>query len=393
MTAAAPRSWNPLRCDGTALPVPVLLMAKLVTVGLLVSFAWRDLPDPFLPFLPALDGLRALGPAFRWGLKIVVLVAAAALLLNRGVRLASATLGAALLLGILASRPFFENNRLFAACVLLLAGLSGAGQTPWLLRLQVVLVYLGASANKAFDPDWRSGAFFTAWAPQFVKLPLYFWVDALLPAGLLARLMCWASMAGELGIGLGLLARRLRPWAIWGGILFHTGLLVLTGRTFGVFYVAILASYLAFVAWPRSLTMLYDGDCGFCDASRRLFTRLDLEGRTRWIPYQAATSRYGISEEALQQRAHLVVDGRVYAGFAAFKQLLLYNPVTYFVLAVALSLPEPAGWHPRRWLAVALCVVFFPLTEPLGERVYRLVARNRHRLPGRSRCALPKARR
>ena len=48
-------SWNPLRCSGTALPVPLLLMAKLIALAFLLTNHVRILPDPFLPFLPGLD--------------------------------------------------------------------------------------------------------------------------------------------------------------------------------------------------------------------------------------------------------------------------------------------------------------------------------------------------
>ena len=46
--------WNPLRCAGTALPVPLLLAVKLIAVALLLTGHARLLPEPFLPFIPAL---------------------------------------------------------------------------------------------------------------------------------------------------------------------------------------------------------------------------------------------------------------------------------------------------------------------------------------------------
>ena len=67
--------------------------------------------------------------------------------------------------------------------------------------------------------------------------------------------------------------------------------------------------------------------------------------------------------------------------------LLLYNPVTYFVFGVLLTLPEPATFLYRRWIAAAILIVFSPVFAPVGESAYGFVARHRYRL---SRvCPLP----
>jgi predicted DCC family thiol-disulfide oxidoreductase YuxK len=349
---------------------------------------WRNLPDPFLPFVPVLSHLGP-GPLFRFSLKAIVLAGLFALLFNRHVRAACLTIGSVYLLAILSSRIYFQNNRLFVGCLFFLAGLSEQGKTPWLLRCQVALVYFSAGLNKLLDAGWRSGDFFSAWSGPFIKEKLYFRIEALLPGRTMAWLFSWSTIAGELGLSFSLPSRWFST-AVWIGVLFHTGLLFLTGRTFGMFYYAALASYLSFLEWPRDrVTVLYDGDCGICTSTRRFFEAITLEPIADWVPSQAANDVHGIRQEDLKKRIHAVVDGRIYKGFAAIKMLLLYNPVVYFVIATVLAVPEPAGFPYRRWVAALLWIVFAPFFSRIGERGYDAVAVNRHRLGRNSACGMP----
>jgi predicted DCC family thiol-disulfide oxidoreductase YuxK len=370
-------SLNPFRCSGTPLPVPILLMAKLVALSILLSLEWKSFPDPFLPFIPAFSHL-AIGPLFRWSLKLVFLTATTALLFNRYVRAACLAIAFVFLTAVFSSRIYFENNRLFVGCLFFLAGLTDTDGSPWLLRCQVVLLYLAAGTNKLLDAGWRSGLFFATWGSHFIKERLYFRIAAWLPDLAMAKIFSWSAIGTELSLPIALLNRRSRTIAIWIGILFHTTLLFLTGRTFGLFYFAVLASYLSFIEWPRSkVSVLYDGDCGFCESTRRFFERIAIEPIAEWRPFKAGDSK---------ERIQVIVDERVYSGFAAIKMLLLYNPAVYFVIAAMLAVPEPDGFPYRRWMAMLLWIVFSPFCNPLGERVYDFIAHNRHRLPGAVAC-------
>jgi len=388
VNAGVQKSWNPLRCSGTPLPVPVLLLAKLIALCVLITMDWRNLPNPFLPFVQVLSHFGP-GPLFRFSLKAMVLTAAFALLFNRHVRAACLTIGSVYLLAILSSRVYFENNRLFVACLFFLAGLAEPGKTPSLLRCQVALVYFGAGLNKLLDVGWRSGDFFATWSRPFIHAKLYFSIEALLPHRMLARLFSWGTIAGELGLSFSLLSRWFAA-AVWIGALFHTGMLLLSGRTFGMFYYAALASYLAFLEWPRNrATVLYDGDCGFCTSTRRFFEAITLEPIADWVAFQAAQNLYGIREQELKRRIHVLLDGRIYKGFAAIKTLFLYNPVVYFVIATVLAAPEFAGLHYRRWVAALLWIVCAPVFSWIGEYVYDAIALIRYRLSRNATCGLP----
>jgi predicted DCC family thiol-disulfide oxidoreductase YuxK len=83
---------------------------------------------------------------------------------------------------------------------------------------------------------------------------------------------------------------------------------------------------------------------------------------------------------------HLVADDRVWTGFAAFRAMVLLNPVAYSVALVVLLAAAHAGLS--NWLLATLLVLFAPLLTPVGEAVYDWVARNRHRIPPRT-CRTP----
>src|ERR1041385_3209056 len=178
--AMARTTLNPFKCSGTPLPVPVLLMTKLVTLCILLSLEWKSFPDPFLPFIQAFNYL-AIGPLFRSSLKLVFLAAAAALLFNRHVRAACLAIAIVFLAAVFSSRIYFENNRLFVGCLFFLAALTETDGAPWLLRCQVLLLYFAAGINKLFDAGWRSGLFFATWGGHFIKEQLYFSAAAVLP--------------------------------------------------------------------------------------------------------------------------------------------------------------------------------------------------------------------
>ncbi len=379
-------SWNPLRCTGTALPPAVLLMAKLIALCLLLTNHARSLPEPFLPFLPVLDYFDP--RLFRRALWVVYVGSATALLFNRWVRTSALLLGSSFLLALMASKLYYSNHKVLCGVVLLLTGLQRPGQDPWMLRYQVVIVYFGAGINKLFDADWRSGQFFEFWAVESLRQPWYTLAAGWLPPMALSQFMGWLTIITELALAAGFLMRRFWPYAIWGGILFHSGLLLFTSSTFTMFYFAMLATFLVFAPWPQSrVLVLFDGDCGFCNQTKNWLEKFDFDRRFDWQPFQNGGGQpWGITDAALQKRLHLVAGEKIYAGFAACKMMLLYNPVFYLATAALLAAPPLAPALFRKVFVGAMLLFFSPLFSPIGEAGYDLVARNRHRIPAKDRC-------
>lgn len=119
--------------------------------------------------------------------------------------------------------------------------------------------------------------------------------------------------------------------------------------------------------------LVFDGDCGFCTTSVR-FAERRIGVRARVTPWQFADlAALGTTRERAEREVLWVERGRVYGGAQAVARLLAAAGPPWSLAGLALRVP------PFRWVAQGL---------------YRLVARNRHRLPGGTpACALPAGRR
>jgi len=115
--------------------------------------------------------------------------------------------------------------------------------------------------------------------------------------------------------------------------------------------------------------LVFDGDCGICTTSVR-FAERRLGVRARVVPWQFADLRaLGVTRERAEREVLWVEGGRVYGGAQAVARLLIAAGLPWSPLGFVLRIP------PFRWMA---------------RGVYRLVAANRHRLPGGTpACALP----
>ncbi|WP_433324015.1 thiol-disulfide oxidoreductase DCC family protein [Spirillospora sp. CA-294931] len=120
--------------------------------------------------------------------------------------------------------------------------------------------------------------------------------------------------------------------------------------------------------------LVYDGDCGFCTSSVRFLERR-VPTEARVVPFQFADlDALGTTAERAEYEV-LWVDrkGRVFGGAQAVSRLLTGAGGLWRLLGAVIRVP------PVRWVA---------------QGVYRLIARNRHRMPGgTAACALPAAQR
>ena len=110
-------------------------------------------------------------------------------------------------------------------------------------------------------------------------------------------------------------------------------------------------------------TLVFDGDCGFCTRSRDLLARLDRHNRVRAVPFQRpeVPEQTGLTAEQLAGSVWwLGSDGRRAHSAEAANA----------ALSAALGTRLP------------LAVYRLPLLRQAQEALYRLVAANRHRLPG-----------
>jgi hypothetical protein len=359
--------FEPLRIAETELPPNILLLAKVLTLAFIVTGQVRLLSWHFLPFLPFFDHLGS-PTVFHWTLVTVFLGAAAALFYNKRVSICCLLLGGVILISLLSSRTYFENNRTYCACLLILAGLCTRRQSPWPIRLQVVLVYFGAALNKILQTDWRSGQFFAYWFGHIHHPQMWAKITAFIPAMPLAKLMCWATIAIELALVVGFLVRKWFSRSIWLGAAYHTTLLLLMNTTFGMFYYAMLASYLAFVEWPAmQLEVRYDPTSSRWDGARRILARLDTARVFRWVPYLSIQVDTRTGQASSGAILYLRDRDKSYFGFDALKRILLFTPFTYVCYVILLG-RQPVFFQYHRWLAAAALVIFTPFISRVGPR-------------------------
>ncbi|MCD0444895.1 DUF393 domain-containing protein [Glycomyces sp. A-F 0318] len=120
-------------------------------------------------------------------------------------------------------------------------------------------------------------------------------------------------------------------------------------------------------------TFVYDGDCAFCTKSAQFLER-HVRTTAKVVPWQwADLDALGVTQAQAEEAVLWIGADHVAAGPDAIS-VLLRRAQWYW---------KPFGWilalKPVSWLA-------WP--------VYRLVARNRHRLPGgTAACSLPQAER
>ena len=124
----------------------------------------------------------------------------------------------------------------------------------------------------------------------------------------------------------------------------------------------------------RSPVVLFDGDCGFCNAAVRWTIRRDPLARLRFARLGSAAARRavaladpGTDLDALPDAIVLVDRGGVHTASAAVLRMARHLRFPYPALCLALVVPRP-----------------------LRDAAYGALARNRHRWPGRGgECPLP----
>jgi hypothetical protein len=351
-------SWNPLKTNGVDLPVNLAILVKVLALVVLIVNHVRILPDPWLSFIPWIDSIPA--APFQRTLQTVFVISAVAIVFNRRIRLFSLIIGATMLLSVVSSKAYYGNNKLFCGLMFFLCGLYKTGGPPF-LRYQLAMTYFGAGLNKALDPDWHSGVFFENWAVNRLHQPLYIALDGWLPPLVMAKFMCWTTIVTELGTVPCILIASLNEWAVLANIFFQSSLLLFTGTTFTLFFYSMTSCSLAFVEWPEApLRVVYDPARASLTAVRRILETLDVDGRFVW------------NEDRRVGSLQLHAGTRIYSGFRGLRMIVLYNPVTYFLLATSIAICEnltgPTAPLLRRVIVAAALTFLMPPLAYIADR-------------------------
>jgi len=202
--------------------------------------------------------------------------------------------------------------------------------------------------------------------------PLTRWGIAVAHHPWLAQTMAAAAVSIETLFPLALFSRRARMILVPASLGFLVGIRALMGPTFEQF----IMCFVFWVPWEQVSALvrsrigvdveserivLYDGDCGLCSRSAIVLSRLDLLRRVSFADmtanWDAIAAEYpSLDQAACDAEMHVLTgDGRVYAGFNAWR---------------ALAWVIPAGWF-------LLPFLYLPGIPQLGRHLYRSVAARR----------------
>jgi predicted DCC family thiol-disulfide oxidoreductase YuxK len=116
------------------------------------------------------------------------------------------------------------------------------------------------------------------------------------------------------------------------------------------------------------MPVLFDQDCGICTKFARLLGAIDRKGRLELVPFHEARKRglaKDLSEEEFEESFHAIDDGKTLSGPQAIPAVLERLPL---------------GWVPARAIRNA------PALQFVVDRMYHVVARNRHRFSKTCKC-------
>jgi len=378
---------NPLKLTGADLPPQIVLLCRLLALSLLLTNHQAQIQTPFLPFLDIFDAFPP--EPFQFTLRALLVIGSLGLLFTRNIRTFAVVAGSALLLAVLSSRGYYGNNKTFTGLLLILSALSNPAGPPRLIHWQLALVYFGAGLNKALDADWQSGQFFHHWATDRLANPVYIWLSAQLPPLAAGKLFCWTTIAAELALSVLALIPRFHPAYIWISGLFQSGLLLFTGDPFNLFFYSMQSSLFAFARWPeQTITVIWDGSCGFCRRAKELLQTIDFDPIFNWKPLQSNIGdQYGLTKAQLKQALHATGPGWLLSGYSAVRRMILHLPLFAMTLAAAVALSP--GPQTRRAVVTLALLFLLPISNPIGNLIYSWIARHRHELLQSETCELP----
>jgi predicted DCC family thiol-disulfide oxidoreductase YuxK len=184
-----------------------------------------------------------------------------------------------------------------------------------------------------------------------------------------------ATIAFELGFILCIFFRRSRFVAGVVAQSFHIGTLVFMGTPFVflqivetcVFDWAGVMGWIGSRAFPATMVVLYDGNCGLCRRTMAGMRTLGVLGTVRFVNATDAKARVeagitDLDEESLMRDMHVVVGGRAWRGYESYRRMLVRMPVLWPLLPL----------------------MYLPPVAAVGRRIYRRVADSRA-------CRLPQA--
>ncbi len=312
-------SFNPLKCSGQSLPIQAVLVAKLLIFFVVLSKAPGG-SHTIAPFL----GIFELIPnpdTIRFVLKLGIAACCLLVLVNQLTQLALAYIGSTSLFIILWSRLNYSNNQVFLALLLILLALHIKKHKFWGVRWTIGLLYFGAGLNKLLTDSWQDGTVMRFWLQEDMQVWWLGTVQSIWDSPTLFTLIAWSVILIELSMAFLFLTPRFLKAGIVLGVLFHGGMLIVTGGVIShLFFYLMTASYLLFMSWPNPQTVTIKGN-----RHLQWLKFLDFDRRFNW----------DLNEE---NRLSLISSKNKVMGFQAMGKLLIHLPSLWLLAGATYSL-------------------------------------------------------
>ncbi len=347
------KQYNPFYLFGTAMAPQLLLMVKLLTIGLISKGYFQLLPAPFLPFFSFFDSIPP--TLFQITIKLLFAMAALMLLFNIKVKWSCLIIGLVFLIGTLASKAYFSNGKFFCALIYTLTALNTNNKRPWLLQLQLVIIYFGSGLNKLFEVDWRTGQYFDHWLIHIRQSQIYHLLMEYIPSKWLALGFSWSTILLELIVlPVTLSIKKWHRVGVWLGMVFHSLAFWISGLSFGIFFAGMLLSYLVFAIIPKKVVIKVGHPSNF---SKKLYRFLWPIQPGNWVTAQDDTTK---TNDAVF--IDLSAGSKDFTFFQAVLNMFVYHPLTYLVLMAMLCLPFLPNMTQHLATLIVL-VMFFPFYD------------------------------
>lgn len=317
--------YNPLRVDGVDMKGNLLLMCKLLFFLLVLHRFHYYIDDPYLPFIPFFEHLRGENYIFKIVLQGVFYASGFFLIFNYRVRLMAIALGLVIILSLLASKPVFANHKFFCGCLFLLAGLSNKKGAPWLIFIQMSIMYFGAALNKVLQTDWWNGVYMENWMVNVIESNAFIVLSDLFPDLFISKILSLGAIFIEFLLAILILFRKKHTLVVYIMLFFHTALYTITSLRFGHFYENMVIVLLAFLKWPEEPIIIY-----VSSMSNKWFIKL-LAVFDNMSYLKIGTL---VKERSSIQTIwfKIKVKNKIKYNFYALKDFLLYTPLFYLLL-------------------------------------------------------------
>ncbi|MEO6282457.1 MAG: hypothetical protein ABIN80_14090 [Dyadobacter sp.] len=234
----------------------LVLMVRLLAIYLIISNE-----SPFLGnqgggrFLPIIGFLEDLGTDWQYNMAVHIMyyVGILILLFSSFVRTGCLLAGLSFIIGTISCQTCISVAHLFVACVFVCTALSNRETGSALIRYQLIVLYLGADLNKAFDMDWWNGASMETLLAVKHQIPAYLTLAGIFPPMLLSQMVGISVIVLQFGIAIALLKRNWLVYAMIMGAMLHLPMVLLMHMTFGPFVMALVLAYSSLLHWPKQL--------------------------------------------------------------------------------------------------------------------------------------------